>query len=70
MTRQPGEEPMPIHFESRDYLRHLAEMFDEEMPGGIECSRFPSLLTVCCTDTLRKIPAFLTVSTFDKEHLK
>jgi hypothetical protein len=70
ISRQPGEEPVPVHFESWDNVRHLAEMFDEDMPSGYKSSCFLSIPTFCGKDTQRQLSTRPTISTLDKKSLK
>jgi hypothetical protein len=70
ISRQPGEEPVPVHFESRDNVRHLAEMFDKDMPSGYKYSCFLSIPTFCGKDTQRQLSTRPTISTLGKKSLK
>jgi hypothetical protein len=70
MSRRTGKEPIPIDFDRRDRLRHLAEILNEKIPGGPNCIHFLYILTFCYEDTRRQLPSSPKISTLDRNQLK
>jgi hypothetical protein len=70
MSRRTGGEPIPIDFNHREHLRHMAELLDENMPSESNCIHFPSVLTFRFKDTQRQLPSSPRISTLDRKRLK